>query len=167
MKNKIAKVSVSFIAATILSFSLIAVNQNYNIEAQLEKPESFGNDMKASKDINWTGTINIKSVLRDAFDPLIQTSLSDAITIAENSINSENPSAIAAFIHPIHGYLVYLVYALDSENNGYKVIVDAGNGDILKTKQMSIDEMMMKLHNPHSNMMKKSYSHQGNMMMKN
>ncbi|MGD1834191.1 MAG: PepSY domain-containing protein [Nitrososphaeraceae archaeon] len=164
MKNKMAKISVSFLAAILLSFSAITINQNYVVEAQPEKPKDAFKSMDSSKDINWTGSIDIKNVLRESFDPLIQTSLSEAITNAENSLNKEGVSGIAAFIHPVHGYLVYLVYALDPENNGYKIVVDAGNGAILSTKQMSIDEMMMKLHNPHGNMMKKSYNPHGNMM---
>jgi hypothetical protein len=53
---------------------------------------------------------------------------------------------LAAFIHPDKGFVVYNIFALDSNNNVHKVIVDPGNGKILSSQQMSIMEMMMMLH---------------------
>lgn len=108
---------------------------------------------------NWTGSIEINSVIRNAFDPLIQIPLSDAALSAEKHVG-ENASTIAAFIHPLKGYLVYMTYVLNGNDEITKVIVDAGNGQVLHTKQMSIDEFMNKFH-PSSHSMKPSMYMQG------
>jgi hypothetical protein len=42
--------------------------------------------------------------------------------------SSNTPAAVAAFIHPENGFLVYNVFVLDPSNNIHRVIVDPGNG---------------------------------------
>ena len=94
---------------------------------------------------NWTGSVEISKVLREAFNPLIKISLSEAINKSELNI-SNNSSAIAAFIHPVNGYLVYVIYLLNDHNEVTKVITDVGTGNILNTKKMTIEEMMFNFH---------------------
>ena len=94
---------------------------------------------------NWTGSVDISKVIRESFDPLIKISLSEAITNAETKIGNDT-SAVAAFIHPVKGYLVYVVYLFNNQNEATKVIIDVGTGEILKTKKMTIEEMMFKFH---------------------
>ncbi|MGH9997687.1 MAG: PepSY domain-containing protein, partial [Nitrososphaeraceae archaeon] len=121
---------------------------------------------KNSSDIqnsNWTGSVDISKVLREAFNPLIKVSLSEAINKAELNIGN-NSSAVAAFIHPVNGYLVYVIYLLNDHNEVTKVITDVGTGDILKVKKMTIEEMMFKFH--HGGMTKShSQSFEKNNMM--
>jgi hypothetical protein len=58
-----------------------------------------------------------------------------------------NSSAVAAFIHPESGFLVYNVFVMDGNNNNiHKVIVDAGNGKVLSNQQMSMMQMMAIMH---------------------
>jgi hypothetical protein len=97
---------------------------------------------------NWTGSISIFSPILDMFKSKVHTSLNDAITNAINSVGGagSNASAVAAFIHPENGFLVYDVFVLDSSNNIHKVIVDPGNGKVLSNQQMSMMEMMSMMH---------------------
>jgi hypothetical protein len=94
---------------------------------------------------NFTGSISIFSPIINGFKSSIHVGLSNAISIAEKSLGN-NSTTLAAFIHPDKGFVVYNIFALDSNNNVHKVIVDPGNGKILSSQQMSIMEMMMMLH---------------------
>jgi hypothetical protein len=140
-----------------------------NAQAQPMTSEMTKMDtQKNSSDIqnsNWTGSVDISKVLREAFNPLIKVSLSEAINKAELNIGN-NSSAVAAFIHPVNEYLVYVIYLLNDHNEVTKVITDVGTGDILNVKKMTIEEMMFKFH--HGGMTK-SYSQsfeKNNMMEK-
>jgi len=126
-------VAISFLAAG----SIMVPNAN----AQPMKV----NNMTSAPQANWTGSIDIISVIRNAFDPLIQITLSDATSAAQQHVG-EKSSAIASFIHPVNGYLVYITYVIDANNQVIKVITDAGNGQILETSQMTIEEFMHKVH---------------------
>ena len=103
------------------------------------------NNMTSAPQANWTGSIDIVSVIRNAFDPLIQVTLSNATSAAQQLVG-EKSSAIASFIHPVNGYLVYITYVIDENNEVTKVITDAGHGQILETSQMTIEEFMHKVH---------------------
>jgi uncharacterized membrane protein YkoI len=120
-----------------------------NAQAQPMTSEMTKMDtQKNSSDIqnsNWTGSVDISKVLREAFNPLIKVSLSEAINKAELNIGN-NSSAVAAFIHPVNGYLVYVIYLLHDHNEVTKVITDVGTGNILNIKKMTIEEMMFKFH---------------------
>ena len=98
---------------------------------------------------NWTGSISLFSPILDMFKSKVHTTLNDATTKAINSVGGgagSNASAVAAFIHPENGFLVYDVLVLDSSNNIHRVIVDPGNGKVLSNQQMSMMEMMSMMH---------------------
>ncbi len=97
---------------------------------------------------NWTGSISLFSPILDAFKSKIHTTLNDATTNAMSAVGGSNASALAAFIHPERGFLVYNVFVLDSSNNIHKVIVDPGNGRVLSNQPMSMMEMMFMMHHP-------------------
>ena len=50
-----------------------------------------------------------------------------------------NTSAVAAFIHPERGFLVYDVFVLDSNDNVHRIIVDPGNGKVLSNQPYVFD----------------------------
>jgi hypothetical protein len=107
---------------------------------------------------NWTGSISLFSPILDAFKSKVHTTLNAATTSAINAVGpGSNTSAVAAFIHPENGFLVYDVFVLDSSNNIHKVIVDPGNGRILSNQPMSLMDMMFMMHHPSMGM--------GSMMM--
>src|ERR671931_372145 len=96
---------------------------------------------------NWTGSISLFSPIIDAFKSKIHTTLNDATTNAIKAVGGgSNSSAVAAFIHPERGFLVYDVFVLDSSNNIHRVIVDPGNGRVLSNKPMSMMDMMTMAH---------------------
>jgi hypothetical protein len=100
---------------------------------------------------NWTGSISLFSPILDMFKSKIHTTLNDAITSAINSVggtggSNASTAAVAAFIHPERGFLVYNVFVLDPSNNIHRVIIDPGNGKILSNQQMSMMEMMFMMH---------------------
>jgi hypothetical protein len=98
---------------------------------------------------NWTGSISLFSPILDPFKSKIHTTLNNATTSALNAVGGgTNSSAVAAFIHPENGFLVYDVFVLDSSNIIHKVIVDPGNGRILSNQQMSFMDVMLMMHRP-------------------
>jgi hypothetical protein len=103
---------------------------------------------------NWTGSISLFSPILDAFKSKVHTTLNDAISSAINSVGgtgargTNSSAAVAAFIHPEGGFLVYNVFVLDPNNNIHRVIVDPGNGKILSNQQMSMMDMMFMMHHP-------------------
>jgi hypothetical protein len=104
---------------------------------------------------NWTGSISLFSPIIDAFKSKIHTTLNDATTNAINAVSggggagsNASAGAVAAFIHPENGFLVYDIFVLDSSNNIHKVIVDPGNGKVLSKQQMSMMDMTFMIHTP-------------------
>ena len=108
----------------------------------------------SSSSQNWTGSISLFSPIIDAFKSKIHTTLNEATTNALKAVaGGSNSSAVAAFIHPEGGFLVYDVYILDSSNNIHRVIIDPGNGKILSNQRMSLIDMMTMVHHPMGMMM--------------
>jgi hypothetical protein len=103
---------------------------------------------------SWTGSISLFSPIIDAFKSKIHTTLNDATTNAINAVSgggtgsNASAGAVAAFIHPENGFLVYDIFVLDSNNNIHKVIVDPGNGKVLSKQQMSMMDMTFMIHTP-------------------
>jgi hypothetical protein len=103
---------------------------------------------------NWTGSISLFSPILDMFKSKIHTTLNSAITSAIGAVgttggaagSNASAAAVAAFIHPENGFLVYNVFVLDPNNNIHRVIVDPGNGKVLSNQQMSMMEMMSMMH---------------------
>jgi hypothetical protein len=118
-----------------------------NIQQQKQQnPYSMGTSL-GSQNQNWTGSISLFSPIIDAFKSKIHTTLNDAATSALNAVGGgSNVSAVAAFIHPERGFLVYDVFVLDPSNNIHRVIVDPGNGKVLSNRPMSLGDMMSMAH---------------------
>jgi len=98
--------------------------------------------MTGNRGANITGSVPLLPTMMQALKSRVHTSLNDATTTALKSIGG-NSSAVAGFIHPENGFLVYNVIVLDANNNIHRVIVDAGNGKVLSSQSMSIMNMMM------------------------
>jgi hypothetical protein len=146
-----------------VSFYITYNEVSLDVIAQETNQESIqigsDNNMTSnSQNSNWTGSIEISKVIRESFNPLIKVSLSDAIINAETTIGNDT-SAVAGFIHPVKGYLVYVIYLINNQNEVTKVITDVGTGDILNTKKMTIEEMMTNFH--HGGMIESDNEHSG------
>ena len=156
----------------VISFYFVHNEVSIDVSGQEINEETIqigtkNNSTMDSQNSNWTGSVEISNVIRESFDPLIKVSLSEAINHAETNIGNDT-SAVAAFMHPVKGYLVYVIYLLNNQNEVTKVITDVGNGEILNTKKMTIEEMMYTFH--HGGMTKSqseySDSDQNHMMEK-
>jgi hypothetical protein len=137
--------------ALALAFMILPNNNNNAIAQQNtsamgpNRPQSM--TMSSVQSQNWTGSISLFSPILDAFKSKIHTTLNNGTTSAINSVGAgSNSSAVAAFIHPENGFLVYDVFVLDPSNNIHRVIVDPGNGNVLSNQQMSMMEMMSMMH---------------------
>jgi len=165
MDNKNHKVKCMLgLSSIALALVFMISPNNYNNNA-IAQPSS-GSTMKPFsmrmssplQNQNWTGSISLASPILDMFKSKIHTTLNDAITNAIGAVGGgSNSSAVAAFIHPENGFLVYNVLVLDSSNNIHRVLVDPGNGKVLSNQPMSMMEMMFMMHPPSMGM--------GSMMM--
>jgi hypothetical protein len=121
---------------------------------QQQNPFSMRMGMRSGlQNQNWTGSISLFNPIMDMFKSKVHTTLNDAITSAIGAVgggtaagSNASAAAVAAFIHPENGFLVYNVFVLDPNNNVHRVIVDPGNGKVLSNQQMSMMEMMSMIH---------------------
>ena len=109
---------------------------------------------------NIEGTIPVEN--NEDYSNLNQITLVDAMTIAENNITDSK--SMYAKLSSINGYLVYKVVMTNDDHEYSKVLVDAGNGDVLYvTDAKSFDSNKKKKHsdnrhdNKHDNKMRDYY----------
>jgi uncharacterized membrane protein YkoI len=147
--NKKAKVNYWLLISGAITISVsMLLPLSHNVQAQ-QNSTGFANKMAAPPTIptaNWTGSVQILPTIMQAFKSQIHINLNEATTNALQAVGT-NSSAVAAFIHPESGFLVYNVFVMDGNNNNiHKVIVDAGNGKVLSNQQMSMMQMMAIMH---------------------
>jgi hypothetical protein len=167
MNNKKSSVIYSIgLSSIALALAFMMLPNNNNAMAQQSssgtmnpnRPNSMMSMGSGLQNQNWTGSISLFSPILDAFKSKIHTTLNNATISALNAVGGgTNSSAVAAFIHPERGFLVYDVFVLDSSNNVHRVIIDPGNGRVLSNQQMSMMDMMFMMHHPSMGM--------GSMMM--
>ena len=86
--------------------------------------------------VNWTGTIDVKSTIGEAFKSKVTVNIIDAINTAQTNVGA-NSFVKEAELTPAHGYLVYKITVVDENMKKYKVIVDPGNGQVLMKKEIT------------------------------
>src|ERR671919_538453 len=96
------------------------------------------------------GSINLEQTIFDAIGSKINTTLTQAITTAEQSVGNES-FALAAFGGPHGPYLTYTIILGTPDMEFHKVIVDPGTGQVLASEEMSGKEWM-KMHQMHQMM---------------
>jgi Peptidase propeptide and YPEB domain len=89
--------------------------------------------------VNWTGTIDVKSTIGEAFKSKVTINIIDAIKTALVNVGL-NSTVKEAELTPAHGYLVYKIMVIDENMKKYKVIVDPGNGQVLMKKEITWDD---------------------------
>jgi len=106
------------------------------------------------------GTIQVEN--NENYSNLTQITLVDAMTIAEKKVTDSK--SMYAKLSPINGYLVYKVVMTNDDHEYSKVLVDAGNGEVLyvtdaKSDAKSFDSNKKKKHsdNKHDKKMKEYY----------
>jgi hypothetical protein len=90
---------------------------------------------------NITGSIPLGPTIAKAISSQVHVSLANASITAEKAVGA-NAHAAAVRIGVVHGFLVYMALVVDSNNNFHGVLVDAGNGKVLASIQMSMAAMM-------------------------
>ena len=91
---------------------------------------------------NVTGSINLFSTISNAIENQVKVSLSEASSTAEGVVGN-NSHALAAHIDKTNGYLTYIVCVLGPNMNINRVIVDPGNGQVLLSTPISLQQFMM------------------------
>ena len=86
--------------------------------------------------VNWTGTIDVKSTIGEAFKSKVTVNIIDAINTTQTNVGA-NSFVKEAELTDAHGYLVYKITAVDENMKKYKVIVDPGNGQVLMKKEVT------------------------------
>jgi hypothetical protein len=96
------------------------------------------------------GTIDLEQVIFQAIDSRINTSLTQAMTTAEKSVDND-AFAVAGFGSEENGYFAYRIILATPAMKFYWVKVDPGNGQMLDTQEVSQKELD-KMHTEHSAM---------------
>jgi len=140
----------------LIAIGLIGINNNNNNNsmgnafAQMDPEDSammedmemndgmmtMSNQSDGMKMMNWTGTIDVKSTIGEAFKSKVTVNIIDAINVAQTNVGA-NSFVKKAELTPAHGYLVYKIMVVDENMKKYKVIVDPGNGQVLMKKEVT------------------------------
>jgi hypothetical protein len=141
MKFKALSIIVTLMAMIgILSYSTQQVSaQNMTMMGDRGVIGNMTSDMHETMMLN--GSINLEQTIFDAIGSKVNTTLTQAITTAEQSV-SNNSFALAAFGGPHGPYLVYTIILGTPGMEFHKVIVDPGTGQVLASREMSHDEWM-------------------------
>ena len=91
---------------------------------------------------NITGSIQLRNIIGSAISSQIKVSLIQAIMAAVKAVGS-NSHAVAANLGQENGFLTYTVWVADGSYNFHRIVVDAGNGNILTSQNMSIARNML------------------------
>jgi len=146
---------VALFAIGLLGINNSSSNNIGNAFAQMEPedPPMMQDDMEMMEDetvtmtmsnqsepkVNWTGTIDVKSTIGEAFKSKVTVNIIDAINAAQANVGA-NSFVKKAELTPSHGYLVYKIMVVDENMKKYKVIVDPGNGQVLMKKEITWDD---------------------------
>ena len=109
---------------------------NYN-------PMMMGMENKTYEKIN--GTINVMNTMYQAIQSKVNTTLTQAITTAEQYVGN-NSYAMSANGEEKGGVLVYSIVLGSPDMKFSKVLVDPGNGQVLQSKELSTMEWMKMMH---------------------
>ena len=146
------KLVLSTTLVAILAIGLVTTSNSINNAIAQEgaiTPEGMNNTMGSgsemmkmgndndSKTMKLNGTINVESIIAEAFKSKVTTDIIGAIQAAQASIGPNSFVKEAELTHA-HGFLVYKVLVVDENLKKYKVIVDPGNGQVLFKKDVTL-----------------------------
>ena len=145
MRSKTLATSVIATATLIAMMSIVISTNEHSINAQMMGDHGgFGNMTSGlqvdQQEMTINGTINLEQTIIEAIDSKVNTSLTQAITTAEQSVGN-NSFALAAFGADLVGDLVYIIVLGTPGTEFYNVIVDPGNGQILSSQESSQKEI--------------------------
>jgi uncharacterized membrane protein YdcZ (DUF606 family) len=144
MKSKILvnTMIVTAIFMTMIGVISYATSQEPSAQNMTKMGDlgKFGNKTSGQQEMI-NGTINLQQTIFEAVGSKVNTTLTQAITTAEQTIGN-NSFALAAFGGPHGGYLVYTIILGTPSMEFHKVIVDPGTGQILASQAISHEEWM-------------------------
>jgi uncharacterized membrane protein YkoI len=154
MKNENTRTNIIVLIATVLlavsiGATSLSLASSEGASAQMSNyggmmsstGQNQSNMMVGTSGPNITGTIPLEPTIVKAISSQVHVSLANASIIAEKAVGA-NAHAAAVRIGVVHGFLVYMALVVDSNNNIHGVLVDAGNGKVLASTQMSMAAMM-------------------------
>ena len=164
MKSETLTITVIATATLIAMIGVISYVTTQEVSAQnitmMGDRGDYGNKTSGLHEkMMLNGTINLEQTIFEAIGSKVNTTLTQAITTAEQTTGN-NSFALAAFGGPHGTYLVYTIILGTPGMEFYKVIVDPGNGQVLASQEMSHMEWM-KMQQMHQMM----HSGGGAMMM--
>ena len=117
----------------------IGISGISNISAQEMNTTTTNDTSQMQEKVNFTGTIDVKSTIGEAFKSKVTVSIIDAINTAQSNVGA-NSFVKEAELTAAHGFLVYKIKVVDENMKKYKVIVDPGNGQVLMKKEITWDD---------------------------
>jgi hypothetical protein len=90
---------------------------------------------------NITGSLSLRDMLAKKAGSEVHLSLANASTIAEKTVGP-NSHAVSVRIGVVRGFVVFIALVSDINHGIHSVLVDAGNGKVLSSTQLSIAPMM-------------------------
>jgi uncharacterized membrane protein YkoI len=121
------------LAGIITTIGIIGIS---NISAQEMNSTTNNETSQMQEKVNFTGTINVKSTIGEAFKSKVTVNIIDAINTAQSNVGA-NSFVKEAELTAAHGFLVYKIKVVDENMKKYKVIVDPGNGQVLMKKEIT------------------------------
>jgi hypothetical protein len=105
---------------------------------------------------NITGSVNIVKLANTALTQNLNTSLADAITLAQRNVGGNQSTAVAAHLSMVNGYLAYRVVLLGNDGMIHFILIDPGNGSVLSTHSFTLQQVismiLIAIHRPYMHM---------------
>ena len=137
-------VSIGVSASAIVSIQNAQAQTNTNMTGSMiggSSSQNKPNMMMGTYGPNITGSVALGPTIAKAIASQVHVSLANASIIAEKTVGA-NAHAAAVRIGVVHGFLVYMAFVVDSNNNFHGVLVDSGNGKVLSSTQVSMAAFM-------------------------
>ncbi len=154
MKAKIFATTAIVMAALLAITSLTTLTPGQGVNALKSMMGNYGEGGNMTSGhqpkmgmIN--GSINLEQTIFEAIGSRVNTTLTQAITTAEQSVGN-NSFALAAFGGDHDGFLAYTILLSTPDMEFYKVIVDPGTGQVLASDEVSHMEWMKMQQMMHS-----------------
>jgi uncharacterized membrane protein YkoI len=134
-------VGIGVSASAIVSIQNARAQTNTNMTGSMMGGQNKPDMIMGAYGPNITGSVAIGPTIAKAIASQVHVSLANASIIAEKAVGA-NAHAAAVRIGVVHGFLVYMAFVVDSNNNFHGVLVDSGNGKVLSSTQVSMAAMM-------------------------
>ena len=134
-------VSVGVSTSAIVSVQNARAQTNANMTGSMMGGSNQNQTTNMMMGPNITGSVPLGPTIAKAIASQVHVSLANASAIAEKAVGA-NAHAAAVRIGVVHGFLVYMALVIDSNYGFHGVLVDAGNGKVLSSAQMSMAAMM-------------------------